>query len=65
MKITTQMLNKISDLAKDNYRNDSNSLLDSSQLISAAWVKAVMSELAKDIKIEFPERQSQESVFED
>lgn len=64
MKITKQMLNKISDLAKANY-NDSNSELSASEFVSQCWIKAVMGELAKEINIELPERKSQESVFED
>lgn len=65
MKITKQTLSKISDLARLNYCSDSNSELNDSQLVAASWVKAVMSELAKEINLEFPERKSQESVFED
>jgi hypothetical protein len=65
MKITKQMLNRISDIAKANYINDGNSELSASELISASWIKAVMGELAKEVNIELPERKSQESVFED
>lgn len=65
MKITKQMLTKISDLAKDNYIKDSYDSLDSSHLVAAAWAKAVMSELAKEIQLEFPKRNSTESVFQD
>lgn len=65
MKITKEMLNKINDLTKYHYRNDSNTELEAHELVAQAWVKAVNSVLSPEIVLEFPERANTESVFED
>jgi hypothetical protein len=64
MKISKEQLFKIHELAKDNYKKDSNPELDSTLLVSAAWTKAVMSVLCPEVTLEFPSR-NLDSVFED
>jgi predicted lipoprotein len=65
MKISKEQLNKISEMAKYYYRNDSNPELNPDQLVSAAWTKAVMSVLQSEMQLDFPSRNLSESVFED
>lgn len=65
MKITHDQINKIFDLAKYYYKDINNPELNADEIICVAWIMAVNSVLTPEIQLEFPQRNSTDSVFDD
>lgn len=65
MKITNELINKISEMAKANYRNGTTYDVPGELQVSLAWIEAVMHTLTPETELEFPTRNSIESVFEE
>jgi hypothetical protein len=65
MKITNEQLIKIQELAKNNYRNGTTYDVPGELQVSLAWIEAVMSVLQSDVELEFPQRKSTDSVFDE
>jgi len=65
MKITNEQINKINEIAKQNYRNGTTYDVPGELQVSLAWIEAVMSSLQPDVKLEFPQRNSTDSIFDE
>lgn len=65
MKISSDDLAKIHDLSKYYYREGTNANVKSDYHVALAWVQAVMGVLQPDVKLEFPQRNSTDSIFDE
>lgn len=65
MKISNDDLAKIHDLSKFYYRQGTSHDIKSDNHVALAWVQAVMGVLQPDVKLEFPQRNSTDSIFDE